>query len=422
MKYIVVIGDGMADEQLEILNGRTPMEIADTKWMDFIAKGGKVGLLQTLDKKMPLGSEVANLSILGYDPKTHYPGGRGPLEALAMGVKLKEGEIAIRFNFITEREGIMEHYSAGNISTKEAKELVHELNKKLGMKRKEEMRFYPGKGYRGVLVLKNPKNYSEKVKCKAPHEIKKKLLEDNFAQPILLNEKSSKRSEETANLLNELTLKSKDILPKHMINKKRISEGKLPANMIWFWGPGRYTPIEKFEDKFNISGSLISAVTLLKGIGTAIGLEVIDVPGVNSFFDTNYEGKADYAIKALEKRDFVYLHIKAPDDLSHKRDVERKIKAIERIDKFVVGRLLKKLKSEIDDFKISVLPDHATSTKTGEHILDPVPFAIYSSSSSKEGEKGIEIDSVKEYSEKAARKGSYGLVKGHEFMNLLLEK
>ncbi len=404
MKYVLVLGDGMADLPLRELNYRTPLEAAKTPWMDFLAKEGSSGLLKTLPETLPLGSDIANLGILGYNPQKYYPGGRGPFEALIMGAKLHPGEIAIRFNFISEKKGKMESYFAGDISTPEAKELTKELNKRL-LEKKGEMRFYSGEGYRGILILKNSRKYSEKVLCQAPHKIKKKVLKNNLVKGL-----GDVTSIKTAKLLNELALSSKTILVKHPVNKKRISEKKLPANMIWFWGPGKHIPFKKFKDKFNVAGAMVSGVTLLKGMGTAIGLEIIKVPGATSEFDTNYQGKADYALKSLKTFDFVYLHIKAPDDLSHQKDLPRKIQAIEKIDKLVIKKLYQKLKGK--EFKIAILPDHLTSSLTGKHLPDPVPFTIYD---------GKTKDSVEKYSEKAARKGSYGLINGYEFMSLFLE-
>ena len=401
MKYVVVLGDGMADLPIKKLNGRTPLEVANIENMDFIASHGKVGLLKTLVEGMPIGSEVANLSILGYSPEKYYPGGRGPLEAPCMGVKLKDKEIAIRTNFVNVEQGILKHYSAGEISTDEGKILCEELNRKLG---NEEIKFYQGKEYRGLLVLKNSQ-YSEKAKCWPPHEINDKKIEDYL--PKALN----KKAEKTTELLRELTLESEKILSQHPINKKRISHGKEPANMLWFWGIGRYKEMPNFREKFKINGALISAVTLLKGIGLSIGLSVPEVPGATANLSTNYEGKVDCALKELKQNDFVYIHVKAPDDLSHNGDFENKIKAIELIDKRIIGGILNSLTGE--NFRIAILPDHTTSTELRKHTLDPVPFAIYSPE-----EKS---DSVKEYNEKAARQGYYGLQNGTDFMKILLK-
>ncbi|RLG10482.1 cofactor-independent phosphoglycerate mutase [Candidatus Pacearchaeota archaeon] len=411
MKYIVIVGDGMSDLPIKELNGKTPLEVANTKWMDFIAKEGKVGLLKTLMKGMPYSSETANLSILGYDPRKYYLGGRGPFEAKSLGINLKGNEIVIRINFITVENGILKHYSAENISTKESKILINELNKKFGIK--NELKFYPGVGYRGVLILKNPiKNpnkYSEKLKFWPPHELKGKEIKRYFPKPL------EKNAEKTAEILNEIIINSQKILSKSKVNKRRIQKGNLPANMIWFWSAGKYREIPKFKDKFKISGAIISAVSLIKGIGKAIGLSVIDVPNATASFDTNYKGKAEYALNALKDDDFVYIHVKAPDDLSHDGDVKRKIKAIELIDKEIVGRIIKKMQNLKYNFKIAILSDHTTSTQTGKHTPDPVPFAIYSSLNKNRR------DLVKEFNENSATHGSYGLKQGTEFMKILLK-
>lgn len=401
MKYIVIVADGMADLSLKELNYKTPLEVASTPNMDFLAKNGKVGLLKTLSNDMPKSSEIANLSILGYSPKKYFPNGRGPLEAKAIDLKLKNGEIAIRTNFVNVKNGILKHYSAGNITTKEGKILIDALNKNFS---NENLKFYQGEGYRGILIIR--KRYSERVKCWPPHEIIGKKV--NNYLPEALN-KSAKKTEK---ILRELILKSEKILSKHWINKKRSENGKLKANMVWFWGVGKYRKMPSFEEKFKIKGSLISAVSLLRGIAKAINLSVPIVKNANASLNTNYEGKADFALKELERGDFVYLHIKAPDDLSHNGDFKDKIKAIEFIDEKVVGRILKKIKFE--NFKIAILADHTTSTKLRRHTLDPVPFLIYSS-------KEKSIERIDKYSERAARKGSYGLKKGTEFMKILLK-
>lgn len=399
MKYIVIVADGMADLPLKELNYKTPLEVASTPNMDFLASNGRVGLLKTLSGNMPKTSEIANLSILGYSPKKYFPNGRGPLEAHAIDLKLKNGEIVIRTNFVNVENGILVHYSAGNISTKEGKILIDALNKNFS---NEKLKFYQGEGYRGVLILR--KKYSEKVKCWPPHEIINKKVDDYLPKALT---KSAKKTEK---ILRELTLKSEKILSEHWINKKRVKEGKLKANMVWFWGIGKYRRMPSFEEKFKINGALISSVPLLKGIAKAIKLSVPTVPRANASLDTNYEGKADFALKELKRKGFVYLHLKAPDDLSHNGDFKGKIKAIEFIDKRVIGRILNKIKFK--NFKIAVLADHTTSTELRKHTLDPVPFLIYSS------KKKVK-NNIEKYCERTAKK--YGLIKAKNFMKIFLE-
>lgn len=399
MKYIVVVGDGMSDRPLKELNGKTPLEIASKPNMDFIAKNGKSGMLRTLYEGLPTDSSVANLSILGYDPRKFDFYGRGPLEAASRGIKLNDNDIALRCNLITEKDGILLDYSAGRISTEEAKELISYLDKKLGS---SDIKFYSGIDYKHILILKANNGYSQQIICNPPHDNMNKKISELLIKP------KNREGKKTSDVLNELILKSRDLLNEHPINKQRIKEGKNPANMIWFWGQGKKPKISSFKEKFEVTGSLISAVDLVKGIAYYIGLDVIEVPGATGYIDTNYEGKADYALKSLEHKDFVYVHVESTDEASHEGIIERKIKAIEDLDKRLLGRILNKLKG---DFKIAILPDHTTSVEFRNHLTDPVPFSIYTSN-----ETG---DSVKEYNEKAALKGSYGTIESEEFMRLL---
>jgi len=401
MKYIVVVGDGMSDYPLEQLGGNTPLEKADTPSMDFIAKNGSCGLLKTIPKGFEAGSDVANLTILGYDPNVYYPGGRGPLEARSLGIKLKDSEIAIRLNLINESDSLVNDYSAGHISDEEAKALIEELDKELGT---TDIKFYPGRGYRHIIVLSG--KYSEEIICKPPHDIHDHPVSENLPKA------KTAEGEDTAEILDELIEKSRKILQNHSVNKKRAEEGKLPANLIWPWGAGRNKGVPSFSEIFNLKGALISGVDLLKGIAATIGMEVVEVPGATAYLDTNYEGKADYAMEALERNDFIYVHIEAPDEAGHEGLLDNKIEAIENIDKRVLARILDGMKGK--EFTIGILPDHATPLSVKTHTTDPVPFAIYST--------GREGDSVESFTEKSAEKGSYGLRNGTEFMNLLLDK
>jgi len=400
MKYIVVLGDGMSDRPLKKLDGKTPLEVAKKPNMDFIARNGCCGLLKTLSEDMPLGSDIANLSVLGYDPKRYYTGGRGPLEAASMGIKLDKEDIALRCNLITEKNGILKDYSGGHISTEEARELINFVEKKFGTR---EIEFHPGVGYRHILVLRSNR-YSTAIHCNPPHDIVGKKIVDNLVKPL------DESGKETSKLLNKLILESKDILKSHPVNLRRKKNGKLIANMLWFWGAGRKLELPKFKERFGLNGALISAVDLLRGIAVYLGLDVIDVPGATGYLDTDYEGKAERAIKSLETRDFVYIHVEAPDEAGHEGNINKKIKAIEDLDKRLIGKILNSLKGR--KFTIAVLPDHATPIEVRTHTTDPVPFAIYSTE-----RKG---DFVESYSEKSAEKGSYGIKEGTEFMRLLL--
>ena len=401
MKYIVVVGDGMSDYPLEQLGGNTPLEKADTKSMDFIAKNGRCGLLKTIPEGFEAGSDVANLAVLGYDPKVYYPGGRGPLEARSLGIKLKDSEIAIRLNLINETDGMIKDYSAGHISDEEATVLIEELDKELGT---TDIKFYPGRGYRHIIVLSG--KYSEEIICKPPHDIHDCPVSENLPKAKTVE------GEDTAKILDDLIEKSREILQNHPVNKKREGGGKLPANLIWPWGAGRSKEVPSFNEMFNLKGALISGVDLLKGIAATLGMEVVEVPGATAYLDTNYEGKADYAMEALERNDFVYIHIEAPDEAGHEGLLDNKIEAIENIDKRVLARILDGMKGR--EFTIGILPDHATPLSVKTHTHDPVPFAIYSTV--REG------DSVERFTEKSAEKGSYGLRNGTDFINLLMDK
>ncbi|WXG40806.1 MAG: cofactor-independent phosphoglycerate mutase [Candidatus Freyarchaeum deiterrae] len=396
MKYIVIVGDGMADYPLEELNGKTPLQVANKPNMDFIALKGRNGTLRTVPDKMQPGSDVANLSVLGYDPLKYYTG-RGPIEAISLGIKLEENENAFRCNLITLKDGRMEDYSAGHISSEEAKKLIETMNIKLAS---HSIKFYNGVSYRHILVIIN--NRTEKTECTPPHDITDKIID-----PYLPRGKGSE-------ILLELIRKSQEILKNHPINIKRIRDGKAPANSIWPWGQGKKPNLQSFEEKFGVKGAIISAVDLIKGIGLLIGLKVIQVPGATGYYETNYTGKAECALKSLEDGDFVYIHVEAPDEASHAGDIENKIKAIENIDEKIVGKILNKIGNLSNDYKIAILPDHPTPIKIKTHSNDPVPVAIYSNK-----EKG---DEVSKYDESSAKRGSLGLLEGEQFMKLFIKK
>lgn len=401
MKYLIIIGDGMADYPLKELDGATPLEVADKPSMDLIADRGRCGLLKTLDERFPLGSDVANLTILGYDPSQYHPMGRGPLEAGGMGIPLGEDEIAFRCNLITERDGRIIDYSAGHISNQKSRELMEVID---GEFSSEYVRFYHGVGYRHIMVLKPGDIYSDKIKAKPPHDIMGQKVDDNMIKAV------SGEGKKTASELNNMMIRSRDILREHPINRERIEKGLNPANMMWFWGHGKKPHMERFEDKYGVKGGMISAVDLLKGIACYIGLDVLEVPGATGYLDTNYEGKADAALKYLKDADFIYIHVESPDEAGHEGSIEKKIKAIEDLDKRLISRILKGMEGE--RYKIAVLPDHATPVEVRTHTPDPVPFAIYSS--------GGKADSVKRFNEGDAGEGFYGIRDGLEFMKLFL--
>ncbi|MBD3263880.1 MAG: cofactor-independent phosphoglycerate mutase [Candidatus Omnitrophica bacterium] len=359
MKYIIIVPDGAADYPVDILGGKTPLEVAEVPFMDSLAGKGLVGRVKTVPKGFTPSSDVANLSLLGYDPKIYYSG-RGPLEAANLGVEIGERDLAFRFNLVTEAEGKISDYSAGHINNREAKILTDFLNQKLGS---ERLKFYFGTSYRNLLLIKGGKDLElDKLEYCAPHDIMGKNIKEHFP------------SGKNSNIVVDLMKRSRELLESHEINKVRIDLGENPANMIWLWGGGSKPVMPLFKDKFGLRGAVISAVDLIKGIGKIIGLEVIEVEGANGYYDTNYKGKAEAALKALEECDFVFIHIEATDEAGHNQDLRMKITCIERIDKLVLGTLLKGLKDK--DFRILITPDHPTPLSLRTHTDEPVPFII----------------------------------------------
>ncbi|WP_297211960.1 MULTISPECIES: cofactor-independent phosphoglycerate mutase [Thermodesulfovibrio] len=400
MKYIVIVPDGAADNPIEELGGKTPLQVANTPNMDFLASCGIAGSVRNIPKGFPPGSDVANLSILGYDPRVYYTG-RAPLEAVSMGLTLSKNDIAYRcnlvtLNFLDKKQILMDDYSAGHISSEEAKILIEEIDIKLGS---ETLRFYPGVSYRHIMVWKDG---SEDVECTPPHDITGKEISRYL--PIGKN----------ASFLKELIFKSSEILKEHPVNKKRISEGKKPANSIWLWGQGRTPDLPNYRDKYNMTGALISAVDLTKGLGILAGFHIINVPGATGWIDTNYDGKASYGLNALERVDFVYIHIEAPDEAGHQGDYKLKIKAIEDIDRIVVGRIIQEAKERFKEFKILLLPDHPTPVKLRTHTSEPVPFVIYDGK-----DKGV--DRKRNFSEDILLSPDIHLEDGFKLMDIFLK-
>ncbi|MBI3584795.1 MAG: cofactor-independent phosphoglycerate mutase [Nitrospinae bacterium] len=396
MKYIILLGDGMPDYPIDELGGKTPLEYANTPNMDFIAKNGTVGCVKTIPEGFPPGSDVSNLSILGYDPAKYYTG-RAPLEAASIGVKLSPTDIAFRCNLVTlkptDSELIMEDFSAGHISTEEAKELIYVLDKKLGT---DDIKFYSGVSYRHLMVWKNG---SSNLKLTPPHDISGKGIKSYIPQG------------DRANILIELMNSSQMVLSNHKINKDRKNNGKNPANSIWLWGYGRAPAMPTLKDRFNLTGSIIAAVDLMKGIGIYAGLTPVNVPGATGYIDTNYEGKADYALKELEKKDFVYLHVEAPDEAAHNGSLKNKIKAIEDFDKRVVGRVLEGIK-KFKEYRILVVSDHPSPISIKTHSSERVPFAIYPA----KGGNG-----ASNFNEKIVSNPSVKFEKGHELIEYFIK-
>jgi len=382
VKYVIIVGDGMADYPVESLGGRTPLMVARTPHMDWMAAQGEIGLVRTVPEGFNPGSEIANLSIFGYDPIRYYTG-RGPLEAASLGVKLAADDIAFRCNLVTLRfQGgkiVMEDFSAGHITDEEARKVIFDLNREMA---NNEMRFYPGVSYRHLMVLKNgAAKFSnlERQEITPPHDIIGREITPFLPQmrePILTLMKESQR-----------------LLKNHPVNDAREAKGLPPANSIWLWGQGRSPRMITLKQRFGMDGYVISAVHLIKGIGIIAGLEVLEVPGITGYFDTNYDGKARYALKGLREKDFVYVHVEAPDEAGHMGNLRLKIEAIEAFDEKVVGTILEGMK-DFKRYKMLVLPDHPTPLSVRTHTADPVPYVIYSSEGGVKGAHGEKFDEV----------------------------
>ena len=399
MKYVLIIGDGMADYPIPELGNKTPLQAAHKPNMDSIAARGKSGLIKNVPDELTPGSEVAICSILGYDPKV-YCTGRGPLEAPSRGIELGENDAAYRCNLITEKDGVIADYSAGHITTPEAAQLIEAL--KAAFDKPNQIEFYSGLDYRHFLILRNFSNI-EQIQCTPPHDAIGVKVSN-----VLPKAKSAK-AEKQAQLLRSLIEGSRDILRNQPVNIAREKAGKKPGNLIWLWGGGKKPSMPTLKEKYGLTGAVISAVDLVKGIGTYAGMEIINVPGATGLANTNYEGKADAALKALETNDLVCVHVEAPDEAGHCRDYQLKVKTIEDLDKRLLGRLLKGLK---EPYAIAILPDHPTPISIGTHSRDLVPFTIAS--------PNLKPDNVKVFDEFSARKGVFGRVENDYLISLLI--
>lgn len=401
MKYVVILYDGMADYPVPALGGKTPMAAAKKPNLDYLAAHGEVGLVRTVAKGLTPGSDVANLSVMGYDPKQYYTG-RSPLEAVSMGIELSDTDVALRCNLVTlsdeENYGDkkMLDYCADDISTAEAAEIIKAVQEKLGGGAYD---FYSGVSYRHCLVWHG--GNVDIGDMTAPHDISNKLIGGWLcAHP-------------DASGLVGLMKKSCDILKNHEINRRRIERGKRPANAIWLWGQGSKPTLPSFESEHRLKGSVISAVDLLKGIGKCAGMSVPSVKGATGYIDTDFSGKAEACLKELAQgKDFVYLHIEAPDECGHRNEPENKVRSIELIDELVLPVILDGLKA-YDDYKIMILPDHPTPIVTGSHASDPVPYMIYHKN--KEFESG-----VASINEESAKKTGRFIENGPSIMNYFL--
>jgi 2,3-bisphosphoglycerate-independent phosphoglycerate mutase len=400
MKYLLIVGDGMADYPVPELGNKTPLQAANKPNMDMIATKGSSGLLRSVPEGLTPGSGTAILSVLGYDPTRYYTG-RGPFEAAARNLKLDENDVAYRCNLITEKDGILIDYSADHITNNESAELIESLKKKV--EKPGEVEFFAGLSYRHFLIIRNYL-HKEIIQCTPPHD----AIGTEISK--ILPKAKTEETKSTVDLLNRMILGSKKVLEHHSVNVARKKSGKRPGNMIWPWGGGRKPTMPTYKQKYGVDVAVISAVDLVKGIGVYAGMKVVDVPGATGLYDTNYEGKAEFALKALEDHDMVFVHVEAPDEAGHSRDYKLKTKTIEDLDKRLLGYIL----DEVKDCVIAVLPDHPTPIKIGTHTRDPVPFAIYAPS--------MEADGVKKFDEFSAKSGRFGLIEGEEFMSLFLRK
>lgn len=402
MKHIIILGDGMADWPVEALGGKTLLQAANTPYMDKLAAMGRTGRLVTVADGFHPGSEVANMSVLGYNlPKVYE--GRGPLEAASIGIELAPGELALRCNIICIEEDKIKNHSSGHISTEEADVLMKYLQEHLG---NEQIHFYTGVQYRHLLVIKGG---DKRLHCTPPHDVPGEEF-----RPLMVKAEVPE-AEETAHLINDLILRSQELLKNHPLNLKRIAEGKDPANSIWPWGGGYRPQMEALGDKFPQvhSGSVISAVDLIRGIGHYAGLKVLDVEGATGLYDTNYENKVKALLEALKKDDFVYLHIEASDEAGHEGNIPLKIKTIENLDSRVVAPIYEAVKEWDEPVAIALLPDHPTPCEHRTHTAEPVPFLIW--------HRDIQADSVQKFDEESTLAGCYGLLKEDEFINTFMK-
>jgi 2,3-bisphosphoglycerate-independent phosphoglycerate mutase len=401
MKYLLVIGDGMSDYPIAELGNKTPLQAAHKPNMDKVAANGRSGLIKNVPDECTPGSDTAICSVLSYDPRI-YCTGRGALEAPSRGIEVGTDDTAYRCNIITEEDGKIADYSAGHITTPEAAQLIEAIKK--AYDKPGEIEFYPGLDYRHFLIMRKfPR--PEEIKCYPPHDVTGSPVVD------VLPAAKVPEAENNAQLLRDMILGSRSILLQHPVNLARVKAGKRPGNLIWPWGGGKKPSMPTLKEKFGIKGAVISAVDLVKGLGTYAGMEIINVQGATGLADTNYEGKADAAIKALETNDLVVVHVEAPDEAGHVGDPKLKVKTIEDLDRRLLGRIMQGI---ADPYAIAILPDHPTPIKTRTHSRDPVPFALSA--------PNLQPDGVKAFDEESAKKGGFGLIENEYLLALLLSQ
>jgi 2,3-bisphosphoglycerate-independent phosphoglycerate mutase len=401
MKAVVILGDGMADYPVPALGGKTPLMAASKPAMDRIAKNGRNGLFRTIGPGLSTGSAVANLSVLGYNPAVDYSG-RGVLEAASLGIPLAGDDLVLRVNLIHIADGRLSSHSAGHISNEEAGILIKDLS---GPCEALGIRLYQGLSYRHIAVLKRG---DDRLECTEPHDHVGEPALERMVRPLHPDAAA------TADLLNRMILDSQSMLADHPVNRKRVASGKPPANSLWPWSPGRKPLMRSFKSMYGASGAVISAVDLIKGIAVNSGMDAVPVEGATGLFDTNYEGKADACLEALKTHDFVYVHVEAPDEAGHDRNLPLKIRCIEDLDRRCIGRILEGLGRLRIDAVVAVLPDHPTPVSTGSHIADPVPVAVW--------DPRLKPDGVERFDEESAKSGALGLMEGNAFIKTVLGK
>ena len=404
MKYVIFIPDGSSDYPIKELGDKTPLEVAKTPNIDKLAKKGIGGFTNNVPEEFTPGSDVANMSIFGYNPASSYTG-RGPLEAGSMGIDTTENDVIFRCNTITEEDNKIADFNAGHISSEEAEVLINSLNQYFNEKYDDfKGKFYPGISYRHLFVysLDNEKDTKilDNLETIPPHDMVGGDIDEN-----------SSWNQDIAIEIKEIMKESQEVLENHEINKKRIEQGKNPANMVWLWGQGTTPTLPNFKETYGLNGAVITGVDLLKGIAVFAGLDVVDVPGATGFFDTDYKAKGEYGVKTLEDHDLLLIHIEAPDEAGHAKDINEKIKALERIDEFIVGPILDSLEGQ--DYKIAILPDHPTPISVGTHTHDDVPIVIYSTTSDI-------TDDVERFTEKEVEKGILANKEGFNLINRLI--
>ncbi|MCQ2977608.1 MAG: cofactor-independent phosphoglycerate mutase [archaeon] len=410
MKYLIVIEDGASDYPIDSLEGKTPLKVANKPALDRIAREGKCGLIQNVPSTLPPGSDVANMSIFGYDPLEYYTG-RGPLEAASMGVKVNDGDVIFRCNTITEKDGDIVSSNAGHITSEEAKILIEDLDDYFHEKYPDfKGKFYPGISYRHLFVYNDSDLTNlDTIGVVPPHDI----VGENIKENLFIDEDFDSDSPEVE-LIKKISYESQEFLENHPVNQKRAEEGKEIANMVWLWGQGTMPAMPSLKETYNLNGAVITGVDLINGLGVCSESDIIEVPGATGFFDTDYKAKGEYAIEALKNHDVLFIHVEAPDEAGHAGEIEEKIKAIESIDKYIIAPVFEYLESQ-GDFKVAVLPDHPTPIDVRTHTRDMVPVAIYDSTDVENA------DSVQVYDEDSVKDGALSELVGCNLLNILLD-